>query len=84
MAKIETTPELVEKVYQTTRKNLDVIRKKLNRPLTLGEKVVYGHLSDPAKQELERGKSFFIAPSRSRGDARRHGTNGSAPVHARR
>lgn len=60
MAKIETTPEMVTKVYANSRERLSVIRKRLNRPLTLGEKIVYGHLDDPQNQELERGKSFLL------------------------
>ncbi len=60
MSRIETTPDMVQKVYQTTRQRLDVIRKRLGRPLTLAEKVVYGHLEDPQNQELERGKSFLM------------------------
>ncbi len=60
MAKIETTPELVTQVYAKTRKNLEIIRKRLNRPLTLAEKIVYGHLDDPQNQELNRGKSFLM------------------------
>lgn len=59
-AKIETTPEMVKKVYQTTRKNIDVVKKRLGRSLTLGEKIVYGHLDQPDTQELERGKSFLL------------------------
>tara|TARA_B100000749_G_scaffold280887_1_gene279901 strand:+ start:146381 stop:148639 length:2259 start_codon:yes stop_codon:yes gene_type:complete len=59
MAKIETTPELVEKTYQSTRENLKVIRERLNRPLTLAEKIVYGHLVDAKNQDLTRGKSFL-------------------------
>jgi aconitate hydratase len=60
MSRIETTPELVSKVYAQTRKNLDVIKKRLGKPLTLAEKIVYGHLEDPQSQDLERGKSFLM------------------------
>ena len=60
MAKIETTPELVKQVYATTRKKLDQVRKKLSRPLTLAEKVVFGHLDDVDSQEFMRGKSFLL------------------------
>ena len=60
MAKIETTPELVNKVYQTTRKNIDIVKKRLNRPMTLAEKTMYGHLTQSATQEIERGKSFLL------------------------
>ena len=60
MAKIETTPDLVKKVYETTRKNVDVVQKRLGRPMTLSEKIIYGHLTQPATQEIERGKSFLL------------------------
>lgn len=59
-AKIETTPEMVKKVYETTRTKIQVIRKRLNRDLTLAEKIIYGHLDDPQNQEIERGKSFLL------------------------
>ena len=59
-AKIETTPEMVKKVYETTRQRTDVIRKRLNRPLTLAEKIIYGHLTNPQTQDIERGKSFLL------------------------
>lgn len=60
MAKIETTPELVKNTYIKTRKNIEIIKKRLNRSLTLAEKIVFGHLLDPQGQELERGKSFLM------------------------
>lgn len=59
-AKIETTPEMVKKVYETTRAKTEVIRKRLGRDLTLAEKIMYGHLDDPQNQEIERGKSFLL------------------------
>ncbi len=60
MAKIETTPEMVRKVYATTRENLKIARSRLNRPLTLAEKVLFGHLDDARGQAFERGKSFLM------------------------
>ncbi|PWU19190.1 MAG: aconitate hydratase [Bdellovibrio sp.] len=60
MKRIETTPDLVREVYQRTKERVAVIRKRLNRPLTMAEKVLLGHLADPAQQELERGKSFLL------------------------
>lgn len=60
MAKIETTPELVQEVYKKTAQRLTVIRKRLGRPLTLAEKVLFGHLDDPEHQELKRGESFLL------------------------
>jgi aconitate hydratase len=64
-AKIETTPELVERVYKKTQENLKVVRTRLGRPMTLAEKVMFGHLVDPKNQDLTRGKSFLeLAPDR--------------------
>ena len=60
MSEIATTPTLVENAYNKTRANLDIIRKRLNRPLTLAEKVLFGHLIDPEKQDLTRGESFLL------------------------
>ncbi|MBU8870061.1 MAG: aconitate hydratase [Gemmatimonadales bacterium] len=54
---IETTPQMVKNVYDKSRSRLDVVRKRLGRPLTLAEKVVFGHLADPQNQDLERGEA---------------------------
>ncbi len=35
-------------VYEKMDANLKVVRQRLNRPLSLAEKIVYGHLDDPA------------------------------------
>ena len=32
---------------------------RLNRPLTLSEKILYGHLDDPHGQDIERGVSYL-------------------------
>src|SRR5204863_10134351 len=50
---------VVAKAYDKTRRSLDVVRKRLNRPLTLAEKVLFGHLDDPATQELAAGKAIL-------------------------
>jgi len=62
---IATTPELVRRVYATTRRNLEIVRRRLARPLTLSEKIFFGHLVDPAGQPLERGRATLaLAPDR--------------------
>lgn len=60
MAKIETTPDMVKKVYATSRERLKTVRARMNRPLTLAEKVLFGHLDDPNGQEFARGKAFLL------------------------
>lgn len=38
---------------------------RLDRPLTLSEKIVYGHLDDPAGQEIVRGRTYLrLRPDR--------------------
>ncbi|MBI3018369.1 MAG: aconitate hydratase [Deltaproteobacteria bacterium] len=61
---VSTTPERVQKTYEALHKNLEIIRKRLNRPLTLSEKIVYGHLKDPKKQSLEVGTPLRLLPDR--------------------
>ncbi len=65
MAQIESTPQFVKAVYEKMAANLKVVRARLNRPLSLAEKIVYGHLDQPATQEIVRGKSYLdLRPDR--------------------
>ncbi|KAL6303359.1 aconitate hydratase [Sparassis latifolia] len=51
--------------YQRIEDNLSVVRDRLKRPLTLSEKIVYGHLDDPVNQDLVRGTSYLkLRPDR--------------------
>ncbi|XP_073448620.1 aconitate hydratase, mitochondrial [Aquarana catesbeiana] len=51
--------------YEKVEKNIDIVRKRLDRPLTLSEKIVYGHLDDPVKQDIVRGKTYLrLRPDR--------------------
>ncbi|MGA9278565.1 aconitate hydratase [Ilumatobacter sp.] len=53
-----TPIELVEQVYAALPGNVDIARSRLGRPLTLTEKILVNHLSDPENQELVRGDSY--------------------------
>jgi len=53
-----TPIELVEQVYATLADRVGLGRDRLGRPLTLTEKILINHLSDPESQELERAKSY--------------------------
>ena len=45
--------------------SLNIVRQRLNRPLTLSEKVVYGHLDNPHDADLQRGVSYLkLRPDR--------------------
>ncbi|MCP4290334.1 MAG: aconitate hydratase [bacterium] len=62
---IETTKEMVSNVYKQSRERLNVVRGRLNRPLTLAEKVLFGHLADPVNQDFERGDATLaLRPDR--------------------
>jgi aconitate hydratase len=65
MPTIESTPEFVKAAYDEMRSRLATVRGRVGRPLTLAEKIVYGHLHDPAAAELTRGASYVeLAPDR--------------------
>lgn len=51
--------------YEKLQSNLKVIRSRLNRPLTLSEKILYSHLDDPKNQDIQRGESYLkLLPDR--------------------
>jgi len=65
MATIDSTPDFVEQAYLRIEHNLEVVRKRLNRPLTLTEKILLGHLDDPAGEDLRPGESYIgLRPDR--------------------
>jgi len=60
MPSIETSPAFVESVYAKIASRLRTVRARLQRPLTHAEKILLGHLDDPAGQELEPGESYLL------------------------
>jgi aconitate hydratase len=58
MPPIDTTAALVRGVYDRLERNLEVVRRRLDRPLTYAEKVFLGHLADPETEELAPGMSY--------------------------
>ncbi|TSA18646.1 MAG: aconitate hydratase [Nitrosopumilales archaeon] len=63
---IETTPELVSCVYKKSEENISKYKKKVNRALTLTEKILIGHLEELVEEDnLQRGKSYvYLGPDR--------------------
>lgn len=60
-----TPIELVNNVYASLEENVALGRKRLGHNLTLTEKILVNHLSNPKKQEMERGRSYAdFAPDR--------------------
>ena len=64
--KIETTPEMVEKVYIKSKNNVKKFRTLLNRHLTLTEKILAGHLEEEfLKKKLDEKTNYvFLKPDR--------------------
>ncbi len=57
--------ERIEKLYKTLEAKHAEARKKLGRPITLAEKVLFSHLVAWPKGELVRGKTFLdLLPDR--------------------
>jgi len=53
------------KLYESMRTRLAIVRRRLNAPLTLADKILLGHLDDPAGQPLVRGESYLqLRPDR--------------------
>ncbi len=65
MPSIESTPEFVQQTYAKMQERIDIVRKRLGRPMTLAEKILYGHLDDPQNADLTRGKAYLdLRPDR--------------------
>jgi aconitate hydratase len=65
MKTIESSPEFVARSYAQMAERIEIVRKRLGRPLTLTEKVLFGHLHDPAAADLRPGESYLqLRPDR--------------------
>ncbi len=65
MVRVESSPEFVADVYGKMEQRLAVIRKRLNRPLSLAEKLIFGHLDEPAAADVTPGKAYIqLRPDR--------------------
>ena len=65
MVTIESTPEFAAQTYEKMAERLQVIRRRLNRPLSLAEKVLLSHLDDPENQEIVPGETYIrVQPDR--------------------
>lgn len=57
--------EFVEDRYSKLASNIDIVKGRLGKPMTLAEKIVYGHLEDPHGSDLVRGESYLrLRPDR--------------------
>ncbi len=56
---VDSTAGFIEAVYRKMESSLALVRKRLGRPLTYAEKVLYGHLEAPSDEQLEAGVSYI-------------------------
>jgi len=62
MSKFDSTSPMP---YEKLLANLEIVKARLQRPLTLSEKILYSHLDDPHNQEIVRGESYLrLRPDR--------------------
>ncbi len=60
-----TSMELVDAVYGALPERVATARRRLGRPLTLTEKILFGHLLEPGLQPVKRGESYAdLCPDR--------------------
>ena len=57
MTTVESTAEMVAQVYATMARNIETVRRRLSKPLTLADKVLLGHLDDEAMMKTWRLQS---------------------------
>ncbi|QEL62278.1 aconitate hydratase, mitochondrial [Candidozyma auris] len=51
--------------YKKHLENVNIVKQRLNRPLTYAEKLLYGHLDKPHEQDIQRGVSYLkLRPDR--------------------
>jgi len=51
--------------FAKLQQNVDIVKSRLRRPLTLSEKIVYGHLDEPETADIARGESYLrLRPDR--------------------
>src|SRR6478752_730573 len=58
--KVDSTPEQVSSIYERSKKNISKFRHIVDRPLTLTEKILVGHLVEIAPIEPQPGKSYVL------------------------
>lgn len=55
----------IQETYAKMEKNIHLAKKNINKPFTLAEKIIYGHLDDAANQIPVRGETYLkLRPDR--------------------
>ncbi|MBL4904414.1 MAG: aconitate hydratase, partial [Desulfocapsa sp.] len=56
---VDSTPAFIEATYKKMDANIAIVKERLRRSLTYGEKILYGHLDNAADAELVAGSSYI-------------------------
>jgi aconitate hydratase len=65
MDTVTASPEAASRLYERMARNLAVARRRLARPLTLADKLLLGHLEDPAQGAPAPGAGYLrLRPDR--------------------
>ncbi len=56
---VDSTASFIEAVYKKMDANIERVKKRLGRPLTYTEKILYGHLDNATDAGLEPGTSYI-------------------------
>ncbi len=65
MTDVEISPEQVATLYGRMEENIQIARRRVGRPLTLSEKLLFGHLDAPNAQSFDVGGSqLSLRPDR--------------------
>ena len=52
------TVDRITRAYERAADAIAVARRRVQRPLTLAEKILFAHMTDPQTQGLERGRDY--------------------------
>src|SRR5262245_47640170 len=61
---IVPTLDSLRRLFAAMNSAVETVRRRLGRPLTLAEKVLLGHLDDPATADLAAGSYVLLRPDR--------------------
>ena len=60
MVSIESTPQFVSDIYRRMERTLEVVRRRVGKPMGMADKVLLSHLDDPTGQDLAPGSSYLL------------------------
>jgi aconitate hydratase len=62
---VDSTPKFVSSVYAKMTHALSIVRKNLDKPLCLADKILFGHLDEPNTTGMQRGVTYIqLRPDR--------------------